>query len=127
MSQPTAHATGYGSAARALASERDIEYRVFGQVTGQLSQAMRPGAPFADLAAALHENTKLWIALTADLAHPDNALPEKLRAQLLSLAVFCRSHTARVLDGEAEPGVLVEINTAIMRGLRSRAQQPATG
>lgn len=127
MSHSTAQASGYGTATRALGSERDIEYRVLGQVTGQLTRAMKADAPFADLAAALHENTMLWATLSADLANPDNALPETLRAQLLSLAIFCRAHTAKVLDGEAEPGVLVEINTAIMRGLRQRASRPAAG
>jgi len=114
---------GYRTTARNLGTPRDVEYRVFGQVTGRLTAALRPGAPFSELAAALHENTRLWTALAADLARPDNALPESLRGSLLSLAIFTRSHTEKVLGREAAADVLVEINTAIMRGLRGQGAE----
>ncbi len=122
MSFHAASETGYGRATRALGTDRDVEYRVFGQVTGRLRHALREDAPFAELAGALHENTRLWTALAADLARPDNALPEALRAQLLSLAIFSVKHGQRVLAREAAAEVLVEINTAVMGGLRG---QPA--
>jgi flagellar protein FlaF len=120
MSLHAASQQGYGAAAKALGTDRDVEYRVFGQVTGRLTHAMRAEAPFSELAAALHENTRLWTALAADLARPDNALPESLRARLLSLAVFSRDHAGRVLRGEGDAEVLVEINRSIMGGLRAR-------
>ncbi len=121
MSLHAASETGYGTATRALGTDRDVEYHVFGQITGRLSLAQREGAPFAELAAAIHENNRLWTVLAGDLARPDNALPESLRAQLLSLAIFVRKHGDRVLSDTEEVGVLVDINTAVMRGLRARA------
>lgn len=120
MSLHAASKIGYGAATRALGTERDVEYSVFGQVTGQLSRAMRPGAEFGELAEALHQNTRLWTVLATDLALPDNPLPESLRAQLVSLAIFARKHTAKVLAGEESAEILVEINTTVMRGLRGQ-------
>jgi flagellar protein FlaF len=124
MSLHAASHQGYGAATRALGDGRDLEYRVFGQVTGRLGHALRDGAPFSELAAAIHDNGRLWTVLATDLARPDNALPESLRARLLSLATFSASHGARVLRGEGDARVLVDINTAVMRGLRG---QPGTG
>ena len=118
MSLHAASRSGYGAATRAMGSPREVEYRVFGQVTGRIAAALGDGAPFAELAAALHENTRLWTALALDLARPDNALPEDLRARLLSLALFMRRHTEQVLQGRAGAEAIVEINTTVMRGLR---------
>ena len=111
----------YGAATVATGTPRAIEYQVFSQVTGELNRALQEGKSFADLAGALNRNMELWTALTVDLAVRDNALPDALRGQLLSLAAFTKNHTTRVLEREAEAGVLVEINTAVMRGLRGQA------
>ena len=127
MSLHAASETGYGAATRALGTERDVEYRVFGQVTGRITRAMREGAPFAELAEALHENTRLWTVLASDLARPDNPLPEALRASLISLAIFTRRHSAKVLAKEEGAEVLVEINTSVMRGLRGKPMAQGVG
>lgn len=118
MSLQASTSTGYGTATRAMSSPREVEYRVFSQVTGRIAAALTEGASFAELAAALHENTRLWTALGLDLARPDNELPESLRASLLSLALFMRRHAELVLRGEESAEVIVEINTTVMRGLR---------
>lgn len=101
----------------ALRTPRHIEYDLFARVTARLRSAVQAGA-FPPLAAALHDNRRLWIALAADLAEDGNALPVPLRAQLISLAEFTRQHTSKVLQGAEQPDVLIEMNTAIMRGLR---------
>jgi len=110
----------YGAATRAMGTPRTIEYQIFSQVTGQITRAMREDRPFAELAEALNANQRLWTALTCDLAAAGNALPPQLKGQLVGLARFTQQHTARVLRREAEPDVLVEINTAVMRGLRGQ-------
>ena len=118
MSLQAGSHNAYGAATRAMGPPRTLEYQVFSQVTGQLNRALIGDRPFSELASALTENQRLWTALTADLVSPENALPHALRAQLVTLAKFTRTHTAAVLRGEASADVLVEINTAIMRGLR---------
>ena len=54
-----------------------------------------------------------------------NALPVPLRAQLVSLAKFVRRHSLAVLGGRASIAPLVDINTAIMKGLRGDAEAAA--
>jgi hypothetical protein len=51
------------------------------------------------------------------VADPGNELPDTLRAGLFNLAGFTQRHSAAVLAGTANAEVLVEINTAVMRGL----------
>ena len=70
--------------------------------------------------SALGDRTaRLWSTLALDVADPDNALPAALRAQLFYLFEFTEVHSRRLLgrDG-ASPDILVEINTAVLRGLR---------
>ena len=54
-----------------------------------------------------------------------NRLPVPLRAQLISLAEFVRRHSLAVLGGRAEVGALIDINTAIMKGLRGNLEAAA--
>ena len=113
---------GYGDTSRAVNAPRQIEYQAFARITHGLSAAIAADGPgaFPALAEAMRQNIRLWTIIAADLANPNNGLPESLRAQLLSLAVFTRTHTERLLAREANPEALVEINTAIMRGLRAQ-------
>lgn len=116
----------YGDATRATGTPRGVEYQVFSQVTGQLNRASRPGQPFSDLAMALHENLRLWTVIAADVTSTGNGLPVSLRTRLADLSKFTRSHTQKVLRSEADAGVLVEINTAVMRGLRGQLPPQGT-
>ncbi len=55
--------------------------------------------------------------MAADVADNLNSLPAPLRAQIFYLAEFTEQHSTKVLNGKADSDVLVEINTAILRGL----------
>ena len=119
----SAHAltqNAYGDATRAMGTPRSVEYQVFSQITGQLNRASQAGRPFSELAMALHENLRLWTVIATDVVGDENGLPLPLRGQLAGLSKFTRSHTQKVLRKEAEVGVLIEINTAVMRGLRGQ-------
>ena len=48
-----------------------------------------------------------------------------LRAQLISLAEFVRRHSLAVLGGRASVAPLIDINTAIMKGLRGEVEAAA--
>lgn len=114
----------YGGAQLAVKSPRQIEYQAFARITHALGAAASDAGPaaFPRLAAALHENLKLWTVIATDVALPGNALPNPLRARLFYLAEFTRVHTKKVLSREAEAAPLIEINTTVMRGLRQRAE-----
>ena len=115
----------YGAPAAPTRTPRATEYEAIARITARLKAATgrdaRDAAGFAELAAALHDNRRLWATLATDVADPGNPLPQALRAQLFWLAEFSDQHSGKVLAGTADPGVLVEINTAVMRGLRGDA------
>ena len=69
--------------------------------------------------------SKLWGTLAEDLLQDGNQLPVPLRAQLLSLAEFVRKHSLAVLGGRASVAALIDINTAIMKGLRGEMEAAA--
>ena len=76
------------------------------------------GQDFAGLVRALHDNTNMWRTLAADVAEPENALPKALRARLFYLYEFTAQQSPKILNEQASIDVLVDINTAVMRGLR---------
>jgi flagellar protein FlaF len=108
----------YGASARVTRTNRDTEFEVLARITRRLKLSMAPDAAFSELASALHDNRSLWGAFALDLATPGNGLPVDLRNRLLSLARFVEEHTSKVLSQTGSAEVLVEINTAVMRGLR---------
>ena len=109
--------TAYAASAAPVRTERGTEYAAFQTVTARLNQVHRDAAPMSERAAALHTNRKLWTILASDLADGDNGLPQSLRAQLFYLAEFSLLQSRKALHDEAALGALVEINTAVMRGL----------
>ncbi|SEV92920.1 flagellar protein FlaF [Aliiroseovarius sediminilitoris] len=117
MNAVTLAKTAYNTSSRApLRTSRGTEYDAFAKVTHQLGRARTTG--FADLAAALHENRRLWTLLAADVADDGNGLPNELRARIFFLAEFTADHSRKILSEGEDVSVLVDINTAIMRGLR---------
>ena len=98
---------------------RGTEYDLFARITHRLKHANTGEAKMSvALVRALHDNRKLWDTLADDVADDANALPFDLRKQIFSMAVFTRQHSSRVMAGTATADVLIDINTAMMKGLR---------
>ncbi len=114
-------ASAYGTIIRRTESPREIEYRVFAQATAALEAASQPQAGIADRVQALHGNRELWTALACDLVDDSNALPDTLRANLLSLAIWVNTETSRALRDGVPLHSLVETNQAMMQGLSAPA------
>ena len=113
--------TAYATPGTPVRSTRSTEYDLFARITRRLREAAAgAGKATIPLVQALHDNQRLWTTLAADVADDGNGLPRELRARLFYLAEFTREHTRKVLKGEASAGVLVDINTAVMRGLAAR-------
>jgi len=113
----------YGTAAAPIQTDRGAEYQVFSQITQRLRHARRAN-DFVALSKALHDNRRLWSLLAADVADPENRLPEDLRARLFYLAEFTMQHTSKVLRKEARADILIDINTWGMRGLQGEVGAP---
>lgn len=101
---------------------RAIEHRALARVTGMLVAGAEKGG--AALAEACHMNRMLWTIFQTDLATPGNALPDTLKAQLISLSIWVQRYTGKVLFENASIEPLVQVNRSIMEGLAPSA--PAT-
>ncbi|BAI76448.1 FliL protein (plasmid) [Azospirillum sp. B510] len=104
---------------------RKIEYRVFLRITLALEQNRDADWRSAALKDALWRNLELWNALRADLLEDGNALPEALRAGLVSLSFAVNRNTQRVLRGEGGIDLLLHINRSVMQGLQGPAAPAA--
>lgn len=99
-----------------------MEYEAVARITARLRSADQQGNQgFSALAEALYENNRLWNIFAVDVADADNQLPKELKAQVFYLAEFTQQHTSKVLARQATVAPLLEVNTAILRGLRSGA------
>ncbi len=92
------------------------------RITRRMQSAEALGvAGFGTLAEALLDNRRLWNIFAVEVANTENPLPQALRANLFYLFEFTNHHTSRVLSRQADVTPLIEVNTAIMRGLRMGA------
>ena len=66
----------------------------------------------------MNDNLRMWTTLASDVAESTNGLPAPLRAQLFYLYEFTAEHSRAILDNRGSVEVLLDINTAVMRGLR---------
>ena len=109
----------YGQVSAILHSPREAEHEVIARVTRALYLAKqeREKAPRA-LLEALYLNDRLWSALASDVALEANGLPASLKAKLIYLYRFSIHQSDLIRAGGGEIDVLIEINQAVMRGLR---------
>lgn len=96
---------------------RSAEYDVIGRISSRIKRAIQKD-DFPALVAALHENNQLWMALAIDVANPNNLLPDELRARIVYLAEFTRQHSQKVMRKNESAIPLLEINSAILKGLK---------
>ncbi|WP_374273884.1 flagellar biosynthesis regulator FlaF [Brevundimonas sp.] len=113
----------YTQATARAENPRQSEYRLFSQVTHALIEA--EGLDTTDIGGrmqALDWNRRLWSTLATDCADPGNALPQPLRAQIISISLWVSRYTSLVMQREEDIGPLVEINRMVMQGLAGAPQ-----
>jgi len=107
-------------------SPRQMEYRLFAQVTLALMEAAKVDPK--DITArvdALDWNRRVWTTLSEDCINPGNGLPETLRASIISLAIWVGRHTSAVIRRQEDIEPLIEVNRMIMQGLAPAAASAA--
>ena len=108
----------YNQAATRTESPREMEYRLFGQVTRALMEAAKADPnDFKARIDALDWNRRLWSALATDCASPDNGMDQALRARIISISLFVGRHSSAVMRGDEDFEPLIDINRMIMQGL----------
>lgn len=112
----------YSAASAPTRTPRNMEYEAIARITHRIRSADQQGnEEYSALVEALYDNNKLWNIFAIDVADAANQLPKELKAQVFYLAEFTQQHTSKVLARQASVAPLLEINTAILRGLRSGA------
>lgn len=116
----------YQQAATRAENPRDMEYRLFAQVTRALMEAAAlDKTEVGKRVDALDWNRRMWATLGADCANPENGLPPALRASFISLSIWVSRHTTLVIRNKEEIEPLIEINRMIMQGLAGQGAQAA--
>jgi len=114
---------GYADNAATTRDDRRTEYSVVARVTQGLRDAAVKGkSDFPAYASALDLNQRLWTALVVDVVDKDNPLPADLKARVVYLADFTRQHTRKIFRENASVMPLLEINMAVLRGLKSEGK-----
>lgn len=101
-----------------MRAPRDTEFELIARITRRLRDTGGQPQRFAEFAEALNENRNLWAVFAVDLVDEKNGLPDELRRSLVYLAQFTLTHTEKLLKGQGSVDILLDINTAVMRGLR---------
>ncbi|MEP2717365.1 flagellar biosynthesis regulator FlaF [Pseudophaeobacter sp.] len=119
--------SAYSAAKAPTKTTKDHEYDIVARSTHNLLAAHKAAAAkkgpegFTVLAEALHKNRKMWNIFEVDLAAKENELPQDVKDNLFYLAEFTRQHTSKVLSRKANVRPLIEVNMAVLSGLRSGA------
>jgi len=113
----------YQRAAEQAEGPKQTEFRLFGVVTRALMDAAQKDATeVGGRMRALHWNRRLWTALAADCANPQNQLPMDLRANIISLSIWVDKYTSKVMREHDPIQPLIDINRIIMQGLSGQTQ-----
>lgn len=108
----------YKQATTRAEAPRDLEYRLFGQVTRALMHASTVDkSDIQTRIDAIDWNRRLWSTLAVACSDSKNALPKEVRANLISLEIFVSRHSSAVMRGTGDFETLIEINRSIMQGL----------
>ena len=110
----------YQSARRLSEAPRDTEYRLMGQITGEMITARDANRQGAALAEPLHRNREMWNIFSADCTSPGNELPRELRASIISLALWVNRFSSEVIAGRESIEDLIEVNRNVMEGLSAQ-------
>lgn len=109
--------SAYGRLQNRVESQRQVEYRLLGQVTGAL-MAVKSEDDKRKFFDAVLWNQRVWDAFFHDLMDPGNRLPDVLKRRLITLYWTIREETERVIAGKGDIDTLISVNRNIMDGLR---------
>ena len=108
----------YAQASTRTETPREMEYRLFGQVTRALMHAATVDpSDVKTRIDALDWNRRLWSVLATDCSDSDNQLNNPLKAQIISISIFVGKHSSGVMRGEEDFEPLIDNNRSIMQGL----------
>jgi flagellar biosynthesis activator protein FlaF len=118
--------TAYQTAQRRVETPREIEYRLFAQVTRALMEAQNtPVQEVAKRMDAIDWNRRVWSVLAGDCSGNDNALPDQLRASIISISLWVGRYSSDVMQRNADIEPLIDVNRSVMQGLAGQIEAEA--
>lgn len=100
------------------ANIRDNERQAFERSIALLRAAQTRGRGSRESVEALLFLSRLWSVLLEDLAHPGNALPEALRASLISIGIWMLRRAEDIRLGRTSDfQALIDVSETICGGL----------
>jgi flagellar biosynthesis activator protein FlaF len=101
---------------------RDNERRAFRHSINLLLVAQKSGARSKECVEALFFLSRLWGVLLEDLASPENALPDQLRAKLISIGIWLLRYAEEVRTGkQSDLQPMIDISDSIQAGLATKS------
>ena len=98
---------------------RAREREAFDHAISLLKLAQEKGRDSRECIEALLFLSRLWSVLLHDLSHPENGLPDALRANLISIGLWVMKEADAVRLGQSENFQgLIEINSILRDGLK---------
>ncbi|PVE22490.1 flagellar biosynthesis regulator FlhF [Microvirga sp. KLBC 81] len=98
---------------------RQREYDLFERAITLLRAAEGFPSQSPEMLGAIVFLQRLWTFLIKDLGHPENALPDKLKGQLISIGLWVMKESDLVVRGEHNNlNALIDINVLIKDGLK---------
>ncbi len=107
----------YRRARTIVETPRATERRLVGQIIGEMIAARDAGLRGAQLMPVLHRNREMWSTFAAACGAPGNALPDAVRAGIISLGLWVDRHTSHVVAGRDSIDTLISVNRTILDGL----------
>lgn len=111
----------YRRARTIVESPRATERRLLGQMIGEMITAREQGLAGARLMPVLHRNREMWNTFAAACGAPGNALPDTLRAGIISIGLWVDRFTSDVVAGREPIDPLIGVNRAILDGLAAES------
>ncbi|KCZ52188.1 flagellar biosynthesis regulator FlaF [Hyphomonas pacifica] len=113
----------YGEVTNRTASDEQIEYALFQEITQALKAVAQTDRPSPVVwVDAIDRNLQLWQLISTDVMSEANQLDPSLKANLITLAESVRMISYHVLSRKADVSELVEINEIIMEGLAGQTR-----
>jgi flagellar protein FlaF len=98
--------------------ERRRERQVLSLGIDRLERIQKGGFSYEELVQSLLYIRRVWTIFIEDLAHPDNGLPEKLRADIISIGFWVIKEADRLREEKSGDVMqLIEINQLIRDAL----------
>ena len=102
-----------------VADAKDRERQLLTRSIDLLCAARDTGADSLERTEAVHFLTRIWTTFIQDLGSEDNALPEELRANLISIGLWLLREAEEIRQGRSDNiEGLIEVSQIIRDGIQ---------